>query len=158
MRKQLISCTVLAAVLVTSGLVLAHDDEDKLPPGPIRDRHELMEGIGKNAKTIGDAMKSGKLDPVADAADKIHASAGKVVALFPKGSSDPASRAKPEIWEQWDRFEKLNKDFEAKSAELAAAAKSGGDVGAAAKAMFGACKSCHDDFRKPEEKKGEGKS
>ena len=75
-----------------------------------------------------------------------------MLALFPKGSTDPKSRAKDEIWANWDKFEGLMKELEAKAGELAAAAANKGDVRAASKAMFGNCKSCHDDFRKPEEK------
>jgi len=156
MRNQVIPFLILASVLGGAGLVMAEHVD--LPAGPIRDRHELMEGIGKNAKIIGGALKTGKLDPVAGAAAEIQASAGKTLALFPKGSTDPKSRALPKIWEDWAKFETINKEFEAKAGELVAAAKSGGDVGAAADAMFGACKSCHDDFRKPEEKKDGGKS
>ena len=61
-----------AAVLVAWALnaASAHDASD-LPAGPIRDRHELMEGIGKNAKIINEALKKGDVSPVADAADKI---------------------------------------------------------------------------------------
>jgi len=149
--KQLF-LAALALFVGAASTVLA-DKEKDLPPGPIRDRHELMEKIGDDAETIGNALKSGKHDPIAKAAEDIHASSGKILPLFPKGSTDPKSRAKPEIWDNWDKFEKLSKELEQKSADLAAAAKSGGDVGAAAKAMFGNCKSCHDDFRKPEEKK-----
>lgn len=152
MHKTLTRFAMTAALLASASVVFARLDEDKLPAGPIRDRHQLMEGIGKSSKIIGTALKSGKLDPVADAASKIQADAGKVVALFPKGSTDPNSRAKDEIWTHWDKFEAINKEFEAKAGELAAAAKSGGDVPAAADAMFAKCKACHDDFRKPDEK------
>ncbi|HYC55669.1 MAG TPA: cytochrome c, partial [Candidatus Binatia bacterium] len=82
---------------------------------------------------------------------KIQADAAKAAALFPKGSTHEYSRAKPEIWDQWAKFEELMKDLEVKAGALASAAKSGGDVGGASKAMFGNCKSCHDQFRKPEE-------
>ena len=59
-----------AAVLVAWALnaASAHDASD-LPAGPIRDRHELMEGIGKNAKIINEALKKGDVSPVADAAE-----------------------------------------------------------------------------------------
>ena len=153
MRGSIVTAIVIAIVASGAAVVLAHSTKD-LPPGPIRDRHELMEGIGKNAKTIGDALKSGKHDPIAKAAEDIHASAAKIAGLFPKGSADPKSRAKAEIWDHWDKFEKLSKELEAKAGDLAQTARSNGDVGAAADAMFGNCKSCHDDFRKPEEKKG----
>ncbi|MFN2376698.1 MAG: cytochrome c [Candidatus Binatia bacterium] len=157
MRNLNITGAVLATMLAGAGWVYA-DSEGKLPAGPIHDRHELMEEIGDNAKIIGDALKSGQLEPVGPAAEKIHAASAKAVALFPKGSTHPKSRAKPEIWDNWEKFETLSKDFETAAGELAAAAKSGGDVKAAANTMFGTCKSCHDDFRKPEEKKGATKS
>lgn len=150
MGRHSFAFLVLGAAVAAAGIVHAGKGAD-LPAGPIRDRHELMEHIGKNAKVIGDAMKAGKLDPVAGAAREIQADAGKVLALFPKGSTHPDSRALDAIWTDWAKFESINKDFEAKAGELAAAASSGGDVGAASKAMFGTCKSCHDAFRKPEE-------
>lgn len=143
----------LAAALAVGSFACAHAAEKELPAGPIRDRHELMEGVGKNAKTIGDALKSGKHDPIEAAAKGIQADAAKVLALFPKGSTDPNSRAKDEIWSDWAKFEKINNDMGTKAGELAAAAAAKGDVGAAADAMYGTCKSCHDGFRKPEEKK-----
>ena len=140
-----------ALLALTAGIAAATDHEHDLPAGPIHDRHELMERIGDNSKIIGDAMKAGNTAPVAEAAEKIRADAAKALPLFPKGSTHENSRAKPEIWDQWDKFEAGMKDLEAKAGALAAAAKGGGEVGPAAKAMFGNCKSCHDSFRKPEE-------
>jgi cytochrome c556 len=146
--KKRIATSVLTLSLAAAGLAMAAD----LPPGPIHDRHELMEEIGDNAKKIGDALKAGNLEPVPAAANAIKADAGKALALFPKGSTHPDSRAKDEIWTSWDKFEAGMKDLEVKAGELATAAENKGDVGAASKAMFGNCKSCHDNFRKPEEK------
>ncbi|MFN8625240.1 MAG: cytochrome c [Candidatus Binatia bacterium] len=123
-----------------------------LPAGPIRDRYELMEGIGKNAKTIGDAMKAGDTAPVAAAAERIQHDAGRIAALFPPGSTHQKSRAKADIWQHWAKFEGDAKDLQANAAALAAAAKNGGDVRGGAQAMFDTCKSCHDQFRIPEKK------
>jgi cytochrome c556 len=149
MNKR-IALSVLTLSLSAAGLApAAHED---LPAGPIQDRHELMERIGDNAKKIGDSLKAGNLEPVPAAASEIKSDAGKALALFPRGSTHPKSRAKEEIWTNWDEFERLMKELEAKASDLAAAAANKGDVGAASKAMFGNCKSCHDDFRKPEEK------
>jgi len=150
MRKRWTVVVPVLAVLATVALASAHEAKEDLPAGPIRDRHELMKGIGNNAKIIGDAMKSGDFSPVGEAAEKIQASAAKILPLFPKGSTDPKSRAKPEIWTHWSKFEADTKDLEKTAAALAAAAKSGGGVPTAAKTMFGSCKSCHDQFRVPE--------
>lgn len=149
--------TFTAAVLMfgAASLAQAHEAKD-LPAGPIRDRHELMEGIGKNAKTIGDALKAGRIGPesgIAPAAMEISTSASKIPGLFPKGSTDPKSRAKPEIWTDWKKFEDISKQLQARAAELANEASAGGDVAGKAKDMFGTCKSCHDDFRVPEKQK-----
>jgi cytochrome c556 len=154
MRKTAI--VMGAIVLIAGGLRAVRAHEAKLPAGPIRDRHDLMEGQGKNAKIIGDSLKAGGAGDrlrIADAALKIQTSASKIVALFPPGSTDPKSRAKPEIWTHWDKFQEDAKKLEATAGELANAAQSGGDVKPAADAMFGACKSCHDEFRVPEKKK-----
>ncbi|MCX8073943.1 MAG: cytochrome c [Candidatus Binatia bacterium] len=135
-----------------AGLVWAHENKEPLPEGPIRERHELMEQIGDQAKIIGDALKAGKLDPVGPAAAKIAEEAGKALPLFPEGSTHPRSRAKAEIWQQWPEFEKLMKQLVADAKATAEAAAGGGDVKAAANKMFGNCKSCHDRFRLPEKK------
>ncbi|GIW45934.1 MAG: cytochrome c [Candidatus Binatia bacterium] len=143
---------MVGTIFWIAAVAWAHDSKEPLPEGPIRERHELMERVGKQAKVIGDALKAGKLDPVGPAAEKIAAEAGKALPLFPEGSTHPRSRAKAEIWQQWDEFEKLMRQLEADAKATAEAAQGGGDVRAAANKMFGNCKSCHDRFRLPEKK------
>jgi len=126
-----------------------------LPAGPIRDRHELMEGIGKNAKIIGDAVKAHMFGPesgIGPAAQKIETSAAKIPGLFPPGSTNPKSRAKAEIWTNWKKFEETAKLLEARAGVLAMESQAGGNIPAKANEMFAVCKSCHDEFRKPEKK------
>jgi len=151
MRELLFGLMGLITVVALQAQVLAHDAKN-LPAGPIRDRHELMEGIGKNAKAIGNALKSGDLKAVPDAAEAIHTDAAKILPLFPPGSTHAESRAKPEIWTDWKTFEASAKDLEKTAGDLAAAAKSGGDVAAAADKMFDNCKGCHEKFRVPDKK------
>jgi cytochrome c556 len=150
MRKSLL--LIPAIGLFISFQALAHE-EMNLPPGPIKDRHALMENIGDNAKKIGDALKAHDTKPVPAAAEAIAADARKIPGLFPEGSTSDKSRAKPEIWTNWAKFEQTLADLATHATALAATAKEGGDAAAAAKVMFGDCKSCHDDFRKPDEKK-----
>ena len=143
-----------AILLFLGGLtaVRAGTSAPNLPAGPIRERNDLMEGIGKNAKTIGDALKSGNSVPVAAAAEQIQRDAGRITALFPPGSTHQQSRAKADIWQQWAKFEGGAKELQAKAAALAVAAQGGGDVRGGAQAMFDTCKSCHDQFRIPDKK------
>ncbi|MBP1685727.1 MAG: cytochrome c [Deltaproteobacteria bacterium] len=141
-----------AIVLCFGGVaaVRAANPSTDLPAGPIRDRHELMEGIGNNAKTIGDALKAGNTAPVVVAAEQIQRDAGRITALFPSGSTHQKSRAKAEIWQNWAKFEGGAKDLQTTAAALVVVARSGGDVRGGAQAMFDTCKSCHDQFRIPE--------
>jgi cytochrome c556 len=145
--------TALLLLLMLCGFAtMAHTKADEVPAGPIRERQQLMKGIGKNAKVVGDALKAGNTAPVAGAAEKIQADAARIAALFPPGSTSPKSRAKAEIWQQWPKFESHAKQLQTNAAALAAAAKAGGDVRAASQKLFDACKSCHDQFRMPEKK------
>jgi cytochrome c556 len=153
MRKCSKGFSFVPAVVFLSvaGSSLAHEGEKDLPAGPIHDRHELMEEIGDHAKVINDAMKKGGVEGVAENAQAISDKAKKVDALFPAGSTHEKSRAKPEIWTNWKEFERLTASLAAHAAELAEAARKGSGVREAGQAMFKDCKSCHDQFRVPEE-------
>jgi cytochrome c556 len=142
----------LAALLVASaGTVASHADEKDLPPGPIHDRHELMEGVGDDAKAIGAATKTGKPADAVKPAEAIAAALEKFPGMFPAGSESPLSRAKPEIWTDKAKFDEKAKQGREAALALAATAKEGGDLKAASGKMFKTCKGCHESFRKPEE-------
>jgi cytochrome c556 len=147
-------CLLAAAVAITLGsfmAVWAHVDVEELPAGPIRDRHVLMEQVGKNAKIIGEAMKAAEVENIAAPAAEIEKAAQKLPDLFPEGSEHPKSRAKPEIWTDPSGFTFAIKRLETTAAALAAAAQKGANVPQAANELFAACKACHDNFRIPEE-------
>jgi len=134
-------------------------EHSNLPPGPIRDRHELMKAIGDQAKNINDAFNVGAegfdTGIIQRSADAIAMSAHRIPDLFPKGSTGPNSRALPDIWEKWDGFVQLSKQLEDQAQSLSRAAGSGNDEKLKEKAdkMFATCKACHDHFRRPEKKK-----
>ena len=153
MRKTAI---VMGAIVLMAGglqVVSAHEAKD-LPAGPIRDRHELMEGIGKNAKAIGTSLQEGGAGDrvkIADWALKIQTSASKIAGLFPKGSTDPKSRAKPEIWTHWDKFMADAVDLQRQTEKLVEIAKTGDMKATQAQMVIvgkGSCIDCHDDFVK----------
>lgn len=133
-------------------------DHEKLPPGPIRERHELMEANGDHAENINNAFNLGSegfdVAVIQREALAISNNAAKIPSLFPKGSTDPNSRALPAIWENWDKFVALAKSLQDSALSLSQAAAAGDDenLKEKSKKVFANCKSCHDQFRKPEEK------
>ncbi len=140
----------LLLVVIAAPGVRAHDAAD-LPAGPSRDRVELMEHIGDDAKAINDAVKAGKAADAVAPAENIAAQAPRFTDLFPEDSTDPKSRAKPNIWLARDEFDAFNTYLVKAARGVVAAARDGGDVRGATRKMFGTCKSCHDKFRAPEE-------
>jgi cytochrome c556 len=70
-------------------------------------------------------------------------------AAFGEGTETADSKAKPEVWKQGAKFKEIADKFQADSAKLVAAAKSGKEDAfkTAFSAAAGNCKSCHDDFR-----------
>jgi cytochrome c556 len=139
----------------------ADDDDitDKLPAGPIRDRHVLMEEIGDQAQNINDAFNVGSegfdTSIIQRAGTMIALDAHRIPELFPKGSTDPNSRALPAIWQDWDKFVSLAKQLEDQAQKLSAAAgaEDDEDLKSKSKKMFDTCKTCHDKFRKPKDEK-----
>ncbi len=149
-RLVIASLALLGVAVAPAGRAGA-DADSALPPGPIRDRHDLMEQIGKNAKAIGAAAKAGTPAAMVDPARAIASAAARVPGLFPAGSTHPESRAKPEIWQQFSDFERDARDLGERATTLAAAAARGADVGGDVRALMGACKTCHDAFRLPKD-------
>ena len=148
-RFAFIYAALMLGALAAAYASAQERDPKKLPPGPARDRHELMEGVGKNAEKIGNSMKAGKPGDAAEPAEAIAGVMDRFVTLFPPGSTDPNSRAKPEIWEQKDKFDDNASQLKAKALSFAAAARRSGDTSTTSKEMWGACKSCHESFRFP---------
>ena len=115
----------------------------------IEERQELMKTIGGASKAMRSAADAAA---VAASADKLAELFARINAdSFPKGSSE-GSRAKPEIWEQWDKFAATAKNAAGLAKDIAAKARAGADTAALVKS-FGrnACGSCHRPFRKPKE-------
>jgi cytochrome c556 len=150
----------LGGLSVVGAAALGDEHEHKFT-GPhakvLEQRHELMEGLGTEAKNISDglAMEGVEMEMIQRSAAVIVGSAAKIPDVFPKGSTSPESRAKPEIWENWDKFTALAKQLQANAQAVEGAANSDDNamIFDLVKTMGGTCKSCHDQFRKPEEKK-----
>ena len=136
---------VLAASLMATAGAGAVDD-------PIKVRQALMTSQGVHLGALG-AIAKGEA-PYTELANG-HAFAvlrisGAITSVFPEGSGSGDTRAKPEIWEDWAKFEQAAADLEAAAAGMVEAAKTGdlAAIGAALGKVGGACGGCHKPFRK----------
>lgn len=144
---------VMAMGSLTSGPAVAAEGM-----AAIEKRVKFMKtDILKPFKAIKKFVKEskGSAAEVAENARKINAAAGKIAALFPKGTArgdydEKTTRALPKIWQDWKGFEAAAASLAAESAKLATLASSGD--AAAIGAQFGAmgkmgCGACHKSFR-----------
>lgn len=134
---------VLGAVLA-GGMALAEGAADPT----VKARQDLMGSVGGAMKVLGE-MAGGKVAYDAAAAEAAKATlvtaATGTADAFKTQASDPASKAKPEIWTAWDDFAAKAGDF-VKAAE-ALDASSPETIGAGMGALGGACKACHTAYR-----------
>lgn len=123
----------------------------------VKERRANMKEIGKNMGIMAKFMKEdvGTAADVKNAAETIAKLGPKITSWFPEGTSmddvlDPPTGAKPAIWQDWSRFEKIAMNVESLSMAVAVAAASGdkGKIGAALGGLGkGACGACHKPFR-----------
>ena len=119
----------LAGLLALSHPVWAHTGAT----GIVKQRMDLMKSIGQSMKMLTEMMRGKRPYDKALAvklATSLSEHSKKIdKAMFPQGSNKPPSEALPIIWEDWAGFEKIAKDLEAQSAELANAAANGTQTG-----------------------------
>jgi cytochrome c556 len=116
----------------------------------IEKRQQLMKSNSADAKAIKAAVEAKDYATIEAKAKDIMANGDKVLALFPKGSTQGKTKAKPEIWEKWDEFSKGPAKVQKAASELADAAKAKDDAAIAVKvkALGEACGgACHKVFR-----------
>jgi cytochrome c556 len=142
---------VIGAALVTGAC--ASKSSMRVGSGDVvADRQALMKNVGANWQDIQNKAKAGNIEAIAVNADTLAMNAKHIPSLFPEGSLTDKSKAKPEIWQKWDEFEKAARNLETQSAALreAARAKNNTQVETMLK-DFGrtACGTCHTPFRVP---------
>ena len=150
LRTWIIGASAVVAVAAGIGTASATDE----PENVIKYRQSVMSAIGGHTGSIAAVVK-GEVSftgHVAAHADSIAALSGAVLEMFPQGSDSGAeTRAKPDIWQDWDGFTEAAEAFEAAAGNLAQVA-AGGDQAAIA-AAFGdlgkSCGGCHRPFRTP---------
>lgn len=141
---------VLIGAVLAAGAVYAQ--AERTDPNSIA-RSDLMRMQGKNIGILSE-MAEGKIPYDAAAAEAAKAvlveTAGKIEAVFMEpGAADPASRAKPEIWTNWEDFLKKSKTFgDAVGAMDVASVES---IGAGLGAVGGSCGDCHKTYQAPKQ-------
>lgn len=127
------------------------------PAETVKLRQETMKKMGGHMKAIKEfaAAGAGSAEDVAKRAGEIGEIAAKIPTLFPEGTGmdeikDPKTGAKPEIWLDWDNFQKAANNLGTESKTLAMAAE-GGDQTAILAAFQSVgekgCGGCHKQYR-----------
>ena len=143
------------AALVVSGCAAVQSGSMIGSGDVVADRQRLMKLNGANWKDIQAKGKAGDIKAIAVNAETLALNAEHIPALFPKGSLTDKSKAKPEIWQQWDQFKRASKNLETWAVRLRdAASDDKADEAQAIIKDFGkeACGGCHTPFRVPPKK------
>ncbi|MBH1974090.1 MAG: cytochrome c [Rhodobacteraceae bacterium] len=137
---------LVATFILVAGVAVAADATDPT----VKAWQELMDGNGAATKTLG-GMAGDKMPfdaaAAAEAKAALIAHSGDIAAKFKTQATDPASKASPDIWTNWD-------DFVAKANALSTAAAaldvaSLETLKAGMGAVGGACKDCHTKYNLP---------
>ncbi len=149
MNRKLIWVGMFAVLsLFVSSQIFSQEDD-------IKERKALMKSNSKANKAIKGAVKEGDFATIEENAKKLVANADNMVALFPEGSTAKKSRAKAEIWQEWDDFKAKVNDIKDAARQLANAAnaKDSEQVQVQNKAIGKACGSCHKRYRARKKKR-----
>jgi cytochrome c556 len=100
-------------------------------------------------KAISKAIPEGDVSTIAVAASLVAEWSKEMTAFFPEGSDQGDTKARPEIWLEWEKFEALAGNAADKALALAALAQAGNKDGLAdgLNALGATCKACHNSFK-----------
>lgn len=143
---------VLIFAALVAGTMNVHAEE---PENYIKYRQAMMKAIGGHTGAASQIVR-GKVAPEGDLV--MHALAlaelsRQIPRLFPEGSDFGETKAREEIWSQWEKFEQAAENTKKATASFSAAA-AGGDprqIANAFKEVGKSCKGCHKDFRQKDD-------
>ena len=107
MNKMKIAVLAASVAVAASGVVFAHGGAT----GIYKERMDAMMTMGNVVKSLA-AMMRGEVEydssAVRDAATTFQAHSGQTMTtLFPEGTTEMPSEARPEIWQEWETFASL---------------------------------------------------
>ena len=118
----------------------------------VEERQAKFKESKKGMRLLRDSIKSQDKNEALRAVDFHIAWSRKLTAMFPQGSEASitnGSDASGDIWESFERFERLNLDYQ-KTALMVRSELDQGDYDAAMRNFFKmarSCKACHENFR-----------
>jgi cytochrome c556 len=153
LRQQLIVAMMVLAIVGISAGAASAQDKDRI----VTERQEAMKQQGREMVAVRNYFQDKGDQAAAIAAmDSLQKSVPKVPDWFPAGTGigevPLKTRAKPEIWQEHDKFLTADKTVIGQIATLDAAVKSGDKP--RIEAVFkevGSCSACHDTFRAKEQ-------
>jgi cytochrome c556 len=153
LRQQLIVAMMVLAIVGISAGAASAQDKDRI----VTERQEAMKQQGREMVAVRNYFQDKGDQAAAIAAmDSLQKSVPKVPDWFPAGTGigevPLKTRAKPEIWQEHDKFLTADKTVIGQIATLDAAVKSGDKP--RIEAVFkevGFCSACHDTFRAKEQ-------
>lgn len=135
---------LVAVLIVSAGVAFAGKSTDP----DAKARQDLMDSNGMNTGILGD-MAGGKAEFDAAKAEAAKAAiienAGKIPEAFKGQGTDAESKAKPEVWANWDEFLEYGAKLGAAATALDATSLEGVQAGMAG--LGGSCKECHTEFK-----------
>ena len=146
------ACIAVAATMVA--MAAPASAQFAKPEDAIKYRQSALSVMGTHFGRIG-AMVNGRVPydakVAADNTDIVAEMAKLPWAAFGPGTDKGGNtRAKPEIWTDNAKFKEASENMQGEMVKLAAAARTGNldSIKVAVGATGGACKACHDAFRK----------
>ncbi len=141
---KFVTKALVAGLIFSAGIAFAGKSTDP----DAKARQDLMDANGMNTGILGD-MAGGKTEFDAAKAEAAKAAiieiAGKIPATFEPQGTDTESKAKPEIWTNWEKFLAHGEKLGAAATALDATSLEGVQAGMAG--LGGVCKDCHTEFR-----------
>jgi cytochrome c556 len=153
MRKTMRTTMMLAAALLGVAVAMPAAAQFAKPEDAIKYRKAVFTVMATHFGRVA-AMANGKAPwdakVVADSAEIATSMSKLPYVAFVPGSDKGETKAKPEIWTEWDKVKGLAEKMQEEMAKFNVAAKSGNidTVKAAAGETGKACKACHDNYRK----------
>ena len=140
--------TAITFVALTIAMMAAPLTAHEHASGVVKERMDAMSDMAKRQKAISQRLKSKRdLARVKTDAEAIADHAAHIAHLFPAGSTQPPTRARAVIWQNWPDFEKKAKALEAASRTLAGTGSGDPKMQLAAEAVTRTCTACHETYR-----------